>query len=296
MSTWVWGVALLCGLASLTGGVWLLITAWRQSVLWFFGCLLIWPVQLLLLLRHWQVAWRPFALMMAPLGLAAGAVYLDQQNRLNAINDIDGVPPYMLLGAYAEYLQHQDHKALVFALDDDGRHVVGMAARRDSAEDAGQAAFEFCQQFRAENAIYGPCKLVALNDRLFSPPEILGPSSTPPPARRRQSPATARLSEAELARIEAREAGPPPTSTPRPEPRRWVEVATEQLDRHVGAPARLTRDDGRVMLGQLGTVETGQRAGKDVAFLNFVLETSGRRVAIQIALERLKTIEIGLAD
>lgn len=53
----------------LIGGIGTLIAAFSESLLWGFGCLLLWPVSLLFLVTHWDVAKNPFLLQMAGLVL-----------------------------------------------------------------------------------------------------------------------------------------------------------------------------------------------------------------------------------
>lgn len=45
---------------SLVGGIWLLVVAFKQSIWWGLGSLLIGPVALVFTIMHWQVAKKPF--------------------------------------------------------------------------------------------------------------------------------------------------------------------------------------------------------------------------------------------
>lgn len=56
-------IILLLGTASLLiGAVWLLIEAFKTSMLWGFGCLLLNPVSLVFIFLHWDRAKVPFIL------------------------------------------------------------------------------------------------------------------------------------------------------------------------------------------------------------------------------------------
>ena len=59
------GIALL-----ILGGIGTLIVAFKTSILWGLGCLLIAPVSLIFLILHWDVAKNPFFLQLIGLALA----------------------------------------------------------------------------------------------------------------------------------------------------------------------------------------------------------------------------------
>ena len=59
------GIALL-----IIGGIGTLIAAFKTSILWGLGCLLIAPVSLIFLILHWDVAKNPFFLQLFGLALA----------------------------------------------------------------------------------------------------------------------------------------------------------------------------------------------------------------------------------
>ena len=52
------------------GGIGTLIAAFRTSVLWGLGCLLVSPVSLFFLIIHWDVAKNPFFLQLIGLAIA----------------------------------------------------------------------------------------------------------------------------------------------------------------------------------------------------------------------------------
>ena len=47
------------------GGIWFLIAAFQESVLWGLGCLVLGPVSLIFLILHWDVAGKPFLVQLA---------------------------------------------------------------------------------------------------------------------------------------------------------------------------------------------------------------------------------------
>ena len=59
------GIALL-----ILGGIGTLLAAFKTSILWGLGCLLIAPVSLIFLILHWDVAKNPFFLQLIGLALA----------------------------------------------------------------------------------------------------------------------------------------------------------------------------------------------------------------------------------
>ena len=47
------------------GGIWFLIAAFQESVLWGLGCLFLGPVSLIFLILHWDTAGKPFLVQLA---------------------------------------------------------------------------------------------------------------------------------------------------------------------------------------------------------------------------------------
>ena len=58
------------------GGIGLLIAAFRTSVLWGIGCIVIAPAAILYILMNWQDAKNPFLLQLWGLVLVLVSVYL----------------------------------------------------------------------------------------------------------------------------------------------------------------------------------------------------------------------------
>lgn len=63
------GLLILGLVLAFIGGLWFLVAAFRESVLWGLACLFIPIVQLFFLIVHWDEAKKPFLLQL--LGLAA---------------------------------------------------------------------------------------------------------------------------------------------------------------------------------------------------------------------------------
>ena len=57
-------------LISFVGGIWLLVEAFKTSIWWGLGSLLIAPVSLVFVILHWQVAKKPFLISLAGTVLA----------------------------------------------------------------------------------------------------------------------------------------------------------------------------------------------------------------------------------
>ena len=47
------------------GGIWFLIAAFQESVLWGLGCIFLGPVSLIFLILHWDAAGKPFLVQLA---------------------------------------------------------------------------------------------------------------------------------------------------------------------------------------------------------------------------------------
>lgn len=68
---------------SVVAGIWFLIVAFKQSVLWGLGCLFVPFVSLVFLIMHWQEAKRPFlwslaALVPLVIGMLLGGANLSE--------------------------------------------------------------------------------------------------------------------------------------------------------------------------------------------------------------------------
>jgi hypothetical protein len=70
-------VALLIGwVVCLVGGIWFLIEAFKESILWGLGCLFLGPVSIIFLIVHWQAAKRPFFLQLKGLAVILIAIFV----------------------------------------------------------------------------------------------------------------------------------------------------------------------------------------------------------------------------
>ena len=61
----------LGGLIALVAGIWLLVVAFKTSVWWGLGSLLIGPVALVFVIMHWQVAKKPFLIQLVGVAICA---------------------------------------------------------------------------------------------------------------------------------------------------------------------------------------------------------------------------------
>lgn len=72
-------ILLVLGLAiSLVAGIWLLVVAFRESVWWGLGSLLLSPVALVFVILHWQQAKKPFLINLGGLALVIVGALLSQ--------------------------------------------------------------------------------------------------------------------------------------------------------------------------------------------------------------------------
>ncbi|HOY21876.1 MAG TPA: hypothetical protein PK002_01920 [Cellvibrio sp.] len=68
----------ILGLAMLViGGLWLIIEAFKTSILWGLGCLIITPVSLVFIFVHWDKAKSPFILQLVGLALIIANAFLE---------------------------------------------------------------------------------------------------------------------------------------------------------------------------------------------------------------------------
>lgn len=51
------------------GGIWMLVEAFKAGILWGLGCLLLWPVNLIFIVTHWEEAKRPLGTWFAGLAV-----------------------------------------------------------------------------------------------------------------------------------------------------------------------------------------------------------------------------------
>lgn len=58
------------------GGIGFLIAAFKESVWWLIGCILISPISLLFLILHWNQAKNPFFLQLVGVAIVFLAAYL----------------------------------------------------------------------------------------------------------------------------------------------------------------------------------------------------------------------------
>ena len=58
------------------GGIGFLIAAFKQSIWWGLGCILLSPVSLIFLILHWPDAKNPFFLQLVGVGIVFLAVFL----------------------------------------------------------------------------------------------------------------------------------------------------------------------------------------------------------------------------
>ena len=78
-------VLLILGLiAGVVGGIWTLVYAFRESVMWGLGCLFLWPVQLLFYAFHWQEAKKPALVSIAGIVLVAAGLMQTASARKHA--------------------------------------------------------------------------------------------------------------------------------------------------------------------------------------------------------------------
>lgn len=59
------------------GGIGFLIASFRTSILWGIGCLLFYPISIVFLILHWDVAKNPFLLQLLGVGVVLLGVMLE---------------------------------------------------------------------------------------------------------------------------------------------------------------------------------------------------------------------------
>jgi hypothetical protein len=53
------------GIATVVGGIWLIVLAFRKSILWGLGSLFISPIAIVFAIMNWSIAKRPFLIEIA---------------------------------------------------------------------------------------------------------------------------------------------------------------------------------------------------------------------------------------
>lgn len=66
---------------SFIGGIWLLMVAFQESVLWGLGCLLVPLVSLFFVVIHWDKAAKPFLVSLAALVPMVGGMLISNAAR-----------------------------------------------------------------------------------------------------------------------------------------------------------------------------------------------------------------------
>ncbi len=70
-------LVLIAGLIiSLIGGIWFLVVAFRESILWGLGCIFIPFVSLFFLIIHWKDASKPFFVSLLGNGIILASIFL----------------------------------------------------------------------------------------------------------------------------------------------------------------------------------------------------------------------------
>ena len=59
------------------GGIGFLIASFRTGISWGIGCLLFYPISIVFLILHWDVAKNPFLLQLLGIGVVLLAVMLE---------------------------------------------------------------------------------------------------------------------------------------------------------------------------------------------------------------------------
>lgn len=52
-------------IVAIVGGIWFLLVAFNESILWGLACLFLAPASLIFLIMHWDEAGKPFLLQLA---------------------------------------------------------------------------------------------------------------------------------------------------------------------------------------------------------------------------------------
>jgi uncharacterized membrane protein len=70
---------LLGAVIGIVGGIWFLVAAFREGVLWGLACLFIPIVQFFFLIVHWPEAKKPFFLQLLGIGLVVAGIIINPQ-------------------------------------------------------------------------------------------------------------------------------------------------------------------------------------------------------------------------
>jgi hypothetical protein len=61
----------VCGLVAVAGGIWLLVVAFKESLVWGLVCLLCPPAPIVFAIMHWEKAKKPFLIELCGAVLAS---------------------------------------------------------------------------------------------------------------------------------------------------------------------------------------------------------------------------------
>lgn len=70
------GLMIVGGIASIVGGIWFLVVAFQESVLWGLGCLFVPFVSLVFLILNFAEAWKPFVVSLVGSVVCLGGALL----------------------------------------------------------------------------------------------------------------------------------------------------------------------------------------------------------------------------
>ncbi len=73
-------------LIAIVGGIWFLVVAFQESILWGLGCIFVPFVSLVFLVMHWQVAKKPFLIQMLGTALMIVGIIMSPEQSQDFMN------------------------------------------------------------------------------------------------------------------------------------------------------------------------------------------------------------------
>lgn len=160
----------------LISGIALLIEAFRKSIWWGLGCLLIAPVSFAFAVMYREEFPRRATVFLSSWILLILLAFLIDTDDIPGL-DLESADTQALVQALQEldprlaanagvYLMADEPKALAYAGSPDGPWVWAALGQRASAEEAQEAALKQCDVFREQYAVSQRCRLVAVNQEI----------------------------------------------------------------------------------------------------------------------------------
>ena len=87
-------ILVLGGLLMMVGGIWLLVMAFKESLVWGFCCLFLQIAQPIFICTHWDRSWRPLLLSLFGFATVVAAVFAHRRKEQKSAKKTKNVFSY----------------------------------------------------------------------------------------------------------------------------------------------------------------------------------------------------------